>query len=942
MSSSTFSLPTGQVGINIFHVNRLTGDFPLADQARCNSGWSANPLMLGGNFRPPPTVDAAGMPTEDFGLVFVDGVVFRRAMRLTIEGYADLSILSGVLGFVEGKSAYYDPATDTTSAILKPGSNTTKPTTVTVNCSNTRRTPGSPAKSGVRGFHLMQAIDQHATSLADAAFYPVGTLFNQTFIDRIASTFDFARFMEMMAVTNITTLTFDWSDRSKPSDFFQGNVEAKGFALEYILALANAAGVDAWLNIYDRATPEYIRKVALTCLYGSDGVEPYTSPQTNPVWPPLRADLKLYFENANETWNYGNFSVWDRHIETLKTKETTDPSYPAFYDNPNPSQWHQDRNSNDHIILQRVNVIESVVMSKILRSVFGDAAMGTRVRPLLACQGDTNSYLPATSSCDDLLEYLKVYYDNPDFVSDPHPPKYYFWGLATGAYRLFAITGNQLNTAITVQDALNRAPTGFTPDPAKTDFQNAVDAVYASGIAAPDYKRTKLVAQSYGLETIIYEGTVNHGDGSQTYLTDVAFCNAVNFDPRMKDANLAHIKQVLDSGVTGFCHFNTCTGNWRLWDLSSDPDSPRLQSYQAVAQKRGNAYTPQRVVEDISTASGVDIYFQTRALGVQNPLGLFNFPQAGNLRIDIQGSRLTAVDRPTVGLVCDGVVVATVKLPHPDVDRVTSGPVALAATIPAGVHSIALRALQPYTLAYQSAITRTWLAPGLLVDKSTDTDDFTTVPSGATLESEPGGKWTKISTGASLIRNSTRGMVRPDNLGAITKFLYTRSPALTSPDVIVEATFDLQPDSLEKWVQLANADGSVVMRGGIRGDEGYFTIDQTGQPQGILGIPGKLVGGGNGLVRVGLRWNGTIARVLFNGYEVQLVGGCPTAQPGIKPSIGFKASSSTNPAIRDFRASNQAPATTNPVTTNPIDTTGPGSGQALGAAWLLRLLHRAM
>ena len=49
----------------------------------------------------------------------------------------------------------------------------------------------------------------------------------------------------------------------------------------------------------------YLTKLADLFAYGSDGVNPYTSVQSNPVWKPLNPNLKVYIEFSNETWNYG-------------------------------------------------------------------------------------------------------------------------------------------------------------------------------------------------------------------------------------------------------------------------------------------------------------------------------------------------------------------------------------------------------------------------------------------------------------------------------------------------------------------------------------------------------------------------------------------------------------------------------------------------------------
>ena len=59
-----------------------------------------------------------------------------------------------------------------------------------------------------------------------------------------------------------------------------------------------------WINIPEGATPAYVTDLADLIKYGSDGVNPYTSYQVNPVYPGLNMNLHVYIEWSNETWNY--------------------------------------------------------------------------------------------------------------------------------------------------------------------------------------------------------------------------------------------------------------------------------------------------------------------------------------------------------------------------------------------------------------------------------------------------------------------------------------------------------------------------------------------------------------------------------------------------------------------------------------------------------------
>lgn len=143
-------------------------------------------------------------------------------------------------------------------------------------------------------------------------------LFHPTLLARIADkNWSYIRFMDWNP-TNASPQQ-DWVDRRKPTDAFQNGIlnrraPANGFtgnrstdvALEYMIMLCNATGKDMWINVPHLATDDYIRKMAQTIAYGSNGVNPYTSAQSNPVYPPLNSGRKVYVEFSNEIWSNGN------------------------------------------------------------------------------------------------------------------------------------------------------------------------------------------------------------------------------------------------------------------------------------------------------------------------------------------------------------------------------------------------------------------------------------------------------------------------------------------------------------------------------------------------------------------------------------------------------------------------------------------------------------
>jgi hypothetical protein len=85
--------------------------------------------------------------------------------------------------------------------------------------------------------------------------------------------------------------------------------------------LANETGKDAWINIPAKATDAYVTNVANLFKYGSDGINPYTSVQAHPVYPPLNPNLKIYVEYSNEVWNTASAFSQSSSVSQLASDE---------------------------------------------------------------------------------------------------------------------------------------------------------------------------------------------------------------------------------------------------------------------------------------------------------------------------------------------------------------------------------------------------------------------------------------------------------------------------------------------------------------------------------------------------------------------------------------------------------------------------------------------
>lgn len=144
-----------------------------------------------------------------------------------------------------------------------------------------------------------------------------GQMFHPLLLQRIADRdWGFIRFMDWGA-TNASPQQ-DWSDRRSPNHIFMAGIindrspsatsegdRETGVAFEYMVALCNATNKNLWINIPHLATADFMTKLAQLIRFGSDGVNPYTSTQANPVFAPLNSNLKVFVEFSNEIWSSG-------------------------------------------------------------------------------------------------------------------------------------------------------------------------------------------------------------------------------------------------------------------------------------------------------------------------------------------------------------------------------------------------------------------------------------------------------------------------------------------------------------------------------------------------------------------------------------------------------------------------------------------------------------
>ncbi|MBK8478401.1 MAG: hypothetical protein IPL39_19580 [Opitutaceae bacterium] len=335
-------------------------------------------------------------------------------------------------------------------------------------------------------------------------------------------------------------------ERSPHSVAYNGSYYPRGGPWELLVLLANSAGVDLWLTVPCRASDDYLLKLAQLLKYGSDGVEPYTSVQAHPVYPPLNPDRKIYLEFGNEIWNTAGAFMNHEWVSEFSEAARLTRYHPINYDGM--------ATADSGLALVRYTAYRSAALSFAFREVFGDDAMMTRVRPILASWASDGG-----GTLSGALRWADGYFA-PDYV--PHE----IWYGAGGA-----------------------AYYDSASDPSSADA--AVVSAYFAGLPNSSFARQTAAdsqwTRLYGLKLISYEGgpsiggTATGGIGANASLAE--FYGA---DPRMKDRMIA-AHQIWDSygGDTLVYYTLGGTGPWGFGSstaTASPTDTMKLQAIDAI------------------------------------------------------------------------------------------------------------------------------------------------------------------------------------------------------------------------------------------------------------------------------------------------------------------------------------------------------------------------
>jgi len=339
---------------------------------------------------------------------------------------------------------------------------------------------------GVTDVHLMRPLKD------GSGWHAIGTPLSDHIIDRLQH-FTTIRTMQAGGGSDLTTGTdTTWAGRTKPWSAQTRSGDAGrfgGVAIENLIAMANQANKDLWINIPFRADDDYILKMAQTLRYGSDGSAPYSSDQVSPVFVPLNPNLKLYVEHGNEIWNPG-YGYWagENYNDSNAEISAGDANH-YTYTSSDSGNWGYSWRRTGWLAVRH---------SRIFRTIFGDSAMMTRVRPVLATQHSRYA------TTDEPLGYInsvwgqglgssKVSYGVVNqFGNVAQPVNYYIFALATAPY--FPEDNTLLNVA---------SPATMLSGVLSQNESSAQEGIFVA--AAYNYAR----ANAFGLPYVAYEGGEN-------------------------------------------------------------------------------------------------------------------------------------------------------------------------------------------------------------------------------------------------------------------------------------------------------------------------------------------------------------------------------------------------------------------------------------------------
>ena len=534
-----------------------------------------------------PAVDASGWATQDFGVVVMVGMdsTMGGVYKVKFKGQATMNALAS--GFTV-QNQVYTASSNTTTADLVYSTAIQNGEQMMIGFTNTN------FGGGVKG---VKNIEIWKPGIAIG-----GATFSQKFIDHIKR-FSTIRYMDWHATNNSADSL--WANRTLPTSITQSTDH--GVAWEYIIEMANILKKDVWINIPHKANNEYITELAKLLKLKLD------------------PSLKIYTEYSNEVWNW-QFEQATWNLNQAKIEGNANGA--IDFDNANDDNtWHYRRIAN-----------RGKQISDIFRSIFGDADMMTKIRPIYAVQ------IAWFDVGQRGLEFIKNYYGSPN---------QYFYGIAGAPY---------FNTALADQ----------TTTATKQDIFNAlnldINATFAG--LSNTLEQYKASATYYNLHLLCYEG------GPDTFGPNNIQAKLVaSRDPQMKQLCMDYLNKWYAYGAGElFNWFTAGSGDWTTqygtWSLTEQfENSYKLQAIDAVLAQTPAAITKGQAVPGMIDARKVagygtgwdtDAYYSPNYQDFQEYL--INVSQAGTYQLTIQTATDRTGERMPIGL--NDAAITTLNVPN--------------------------------------------------------------------------------------------------------------------------------------------------------------------------------------------------------------------------------------------------------------------------------------
>ena len=395
--------------------------------------------------------------------------------------------------------------------------------------------------------------------------------FNPQFLATLQG-FNTLRMMDWGAINNSPVVS--WTNRTLPNTYTQSQLT--GVALEYMIIICNQLGENLWLNIPHQADSNYIQNAALLILNGAkaDGT-PYNPCSDNPSlrsWPPLSANLKVYLEYSNETWN----SMFQQasYVVTQGCALRDQQGYPF--------------NSDNYTAGEQFAAYQSANIWQSFYQVWGTNAPRRLIRVMA---GLMDPYMSGIR-----LGAFQI----PGLITVKQVPD----ALAIAPYFGSPVADNLVNSG-----ALATATTAQILQAASDDMTNSVLPTVAS---------VKAVADQYGVKLNCYEagqsllaGWANIGNTNLT-----AQLIAANRDPGMSSLYAVYMAGLSSAGVVEMANFSHMSepsqyGSWGSIEYLTQPLSTAYKYQSLLSWMSNNPVTSATLpptIQITAPASVIDTY----------------------------------------------------------------------------------------------------------------------------------------------------------------------------------------------------------------------------------------------------------------------------------------------------------------------------------------------